>query len=352
MAVVKLRGPLKQLAGGRAEHAARRRHGARGAARARARAARRCAGWILDERGLIRRHINVFVNGEQGRARTRPSSCDARIDVLPAISGGDAMTELLVGTQEGPVRARGRAGSGAFEVTARAFAGEPVEYAMRDPAAAALLASVDVALLRAEDLLRRRSRRRVGAGRGRRAARGRRPGARAHLDDRARRGRRTRCTPAATRACCSRAATAARRGSSTARCGSTPRGRDWQPGGGGLCLHSIVPWPGEPDRLALAMSAVGVWLTDDGGETWRNGNGGLSPRYLPERGARRTRSRSACTACTARRSGRSGCSCSSTAASTAPTTRARSWTDIGARPAVRLRLPADASTRPTPTART
>ena len=61
-----------------------------------------------------------------------------------------------------------------------------------------------------------------------------------------------------------------------------PTRPDWQPGGGGLCLHSIVPWPGEPERLALAMSAVGVWLTDDGGATWRHGNEGLRPRYLPE----------------------------------------------------------------------
>ena len=44
-------------------------------------------GWILDERGLIRRHINVFVNGEYGREDT-PVGADDRIDVLPAISGG------------------------------------------------------------------------------------------------------------------------------------------------------------------------------------------------------------------------------------------------------------------------
>jgi photosystem II stability/assembly factor-like uncharacterized protein len=57
---------------------------------------------------------------------------------------------------------------------------------------------------------------------------------------------------------------------------------DWQPGGGGLCLHSIVPWPGEPQRLTVAVSAAGVWHTDDGGETWRRGNSGLVPRYMPE----------------------------------------------------------------------
>lgn len=57
---------------------------------------------------------------------------------------------------------------------------------------------------------------------------------------------------------------------------------DWQPGGGGLCLHSIVPWPAEPERLAVAVSAAGVWLTEDGGETWRRGNKGLVPGYLAE----------------------------------------------------------------------
>jgi photosystem II stability/assembly factor-like uncharacterized protein len=56
----------------------------------------------------------------------------------------------------------------------------------------------------------------------------------------------------------------------------------WQPGGGGLCLHSIVTWPGEPQRLAIGISAAGVWLTDDGGSSWRMGNEGLVARYLPD----------------------------------------------------------------------
>jgi photosystem II stability/assembly factor-like uncharacterized protein len=56
----------------------------------------------------------------------------------------------------------------------------------------------------------------------------------------------------------------------------------WEPGAGGLCLHSIVTWPGDPDRLAVAISAAGVWLTDDGGASWRRGNEGLDPRYVPE----------------------------------------------------------------------
>ena len=63
---------------------------------------------------------------------------------------------------------------------------------------------------------------------------------------------------------------------------SEPSRPDWQPGGGGLCLHSIVPWPGDPDRLLVAVSAAGVWITEDGGASWRRGNQGLHPRYLPE----------------------------------------------------------------------
>jgi photosystem II stability/assembly factor-like uncharacterized protein len=61
-----------------------------------------------------------------------------------------------------------------------------------------------------------------------------------------------------------------------------PSRPQWQPGGGGLCLHSIATWPGDPDRLAVAVSAAGMWLTEDGGRTWRRGNQGINPRYLPE----------------------------------------------------------------------
>jgi photosystem II stability/assembly factor-like uncharacterized protein len=57
---------------------------------------------------------------------------------------------------------------------------------------------------------------------------------------------------------------------------------DWQPGFGGLALHSICPWPGEPDRLAVGVSAAGVWITEDGGSSWRTGYTGLVPEYMPE----------------------------------------------------------------------
>lgn len=47
-------------------------------------------------------------------------------------------------------------------------------------------------------------------------------------------------------------------------------------------VHSICPWPGDPDRLAIGISAVGVWVTEDGGRSWDVGNAGIVPRYLPE----------------------------------------------------------------------
>lgn len=86
MALIRLRGPLKQRAGGRADHAVEGPT-VREALRALERAQPELHGWILDERGHVRRHINVFVNGEAGSAETAVGG-DDRIDVLPAISGG------------------------------------------------------------------------------------------------------------------------------------------------------------------------------------------------------------------------------------------------------------------------
>jgi len=86
MATVRLRGPLKQLAGNRSEHAVD--GGSVGELLSEIERAHPAAkGWILDERGVLRRHINVFVNGEPGGQDTHVDAED-RIDVLPAISGG------------------------------------------------------------------------------------------------------------------------------------------------------------------------------------------------------------------------------------------------------------------------
>jgi sulfur-carrier protein len=86
MAVVCIRGQLKALAGGQGEH---RLEGATVVELLRALEAGQpaLAGWILDERGSVRRHINVFVNGEQSRGDA-PAAPGDRIDVIPAISGG------------------------------------------------------------------------------------------------------------------------------------------------------------------------------------------------------------------------------------------------------------------------
>jgi molybdopterin converting factor small subunit len=86
MAVVRVRGVLKQRAGGASELTV-------GGAtvtellRELEQAYPQLGGWILDERGRVRRHINVFVNGEMG-GETTAVGPDDRIDVLPAISGG------------------------------------------------------------------------------------------------------------------------------------------------------------------------------------------------------------------------------------------------------------------------
>jgi molybdopterin synthase sulfur carrier subunit len=86
MAVVSIRGPLRKLANGRAEHELQ---GATVLELLRALEHQHpdMRGWILDERGLIRRHINVFVNGERGDEETMVGSGD-RVEVLPAITGG------------------------------------------------------------------------------------------------------------------------------------------------------------------------------------------------------------------------------------------------------------------------
>ncbi len=86
MAVVCVHGPLRKLAGGAGEHAL---DGDTVCALLRAleREHPALAGWVLDERGLIRRHINVYVNGELGGADTAVQARD-RVEVLPAISGG------------------------------------------------------------------------------------------------------------------------------------------------------------------------------------------------------------------------------------------------------------------------
>ncbi len=61
--------------------------------------------------------------------------------------------------------------------------------------------------------------------------------------------------------------------------GSGPR---WQPGAGGMCLHTILLDPHHPDRMFTAISAAGAFRTDDGGKTWKSINRGLKSQYIPD----------------------------------------------------------------------
>src|SRR3954451_10699334 len=191
-----------------------------------------------------------------------------------------SMTELIVGTKKGLYVLEGEPGA-EFEVKARAFPGEPGEYALRDPRSGRIFASVTspfygpkifyaddpsgdwtqaegIALPEGgEHALERIWVITKGERDGLLYAGGD-PGVLFTSDD---------------------------DGASWTLNEALWKHRvdeDWQPGGGGLCLHSIVPWPGDPQRLTIAVSAAGVWHTDDGGESWRRGNRGLVARYMPE----------------------------------------------------------------------
>ena len=59
-------------------------------------------------------------------------------------------------------------------------------------------------------------------------------------------------------------------------------GSQWQPGAGGLCLHTIILDPANRDRIYIAISAAGAFRTDDGGATWKPINRGLRSQYIPD----------------------------------------------------------------------
>jgi photosystem II stability/assembly factor-like uncharacterized protein len=64
------------------------------------------------------------------------------------------------------------------------------------------------------------------------------------------------------------------------------KGHLWQPGGGGMCLHTIIQDPNNPGRIYIAISAAGAFRTDDGGQNWRPVNNGLQINYeLPDKEA-------------------------------------------------------------------
>jgi photosystem II stability/assembly factor-like uncharacterized protein len=63
---------------------------------------------------------------------------------------------------------------------------------------------------------------------------------------------------------------------------SAPR---WAPGAGGMCLHTIILDPAERNRMFVAISAAGVFRTDDGGKSWQPINRGLRSEQIPDQDA-------------------------------------------------------------------
>jgi photosystem II stability/assembly factor-like uncharacterized protein len=57
----------------------------------------------------------------------------------------------------------------------------------------------------------------------------------------------------------------------------------WQPGGGGLCLHTVIPDPTNDARMWIAVSTAGVYRTTDSGRTWQVSNQGVRAEYLPDK---------------------------------------------------------------------
>jgi photosystem II stability/assembly factor-like uncharacterized protein len=59
-------------------------------------------------------------------------------------------------------------------------------------------------------------------------------------------------------------------------------GPNWQPGAGGMCLHTIILDPTDPNRIFVAISAAGAFRSDDAGESWKPINRGLVSQYIPD----------------------------------------------------------------------
>jgi photosystem II stability/assembly factor-like uncharacterized protein len=62
-------------------------------------------------------------------------------------------------------------------------------------------------------------------------------------------------------------------------------GPKWQPGAGGMCLHTLILDPSNSKRMYVAISAAGAFRTDDGGATWKPINRGLRSQYIPDQDA-------------------------------------------------------------------
>lgn len=61
-----------------------------------------------------------------------------------------------------------------------------------------------------------------------------------------------------------------------------PHRPDWQPGAGGQCLHTVLPHPDDPERVLVAMSTGGVYVTEDAGASWNPSNRGVLAPFFPD----------------------------------------------------------------------
>jgi molybdopterin converting factor small subunit len=237
------------------------------------------AGRVTDEQGSLRPHVKIFVNGESAGLEEPLRDAD-EVRILPAISGGSDEVELLVGTRKGLFVLRGPRGAG-LSVAGRAFDGLTVEYAIRHPLSGRYLASVTDShfgprVFASDDPVKGWEQTEGPVFPKETGAAVERiwtiePG---HEKDVVYAG----VAPAAL----FRSDDGGQTWTLNRSLWDEPTRPKWQPGGGGLCLHSICPHPDAPGTLALGISAAGVWLTDDAGETWRRGVQGLVPRYVPE----------------------------------------------------------------------
>ena len=236
-------------------------------------------GRVRDEQGALRPHVKIFINGEVVGLEDPVEETD-EVRILPSISGGSEDAELLVGTRKGLFVLRGPRG-GAMEIAGHSFDGLPVEYAIRDHRSGTYLASVTdwhfgPRVFRSDDPLK-------GweptdgpifpedAGESVERIWTIEPGAEDNV-----------VYAGVAPAALFRSDDGGTTWTLNRGLWDVPERAKWQPGAGGMCLHSICPWPGDPSRLAVGISAAGVWLTEDGGESWRKGFTGLVPGYVPE----------------------------------------------------------------------
>jgi molybdopterin converting factor small subunit/photosystem II stability/assembly factor-like uncharacterized protein len=235
-------------------------------------------GWVTDEEGHIRQHVKVFVNGEVSPLEAEVNPTD-RVHILPSISGGSGEAELLVGTRKGLFVLRGPKG-GPMEIATRKFEGNVVEFAMRDNRSGRYFASITdffgPKLFFTED----------PAGEWQQAEGPVFPEGSESSVERIWVVRKGVEDDVLWAGVAPAALFKSEDGGASWQLNmglwNEPSRPKWQPGAGGMCLHSICTWPDDPQRMAIAISAAGVWLSEDGGASWRRGIKGLVARYLPE----------------------------------------------------------------------